>query len=140
MSSSGAGPSEPVNLQLHYTEMIRDSQLEEEGGDSDYDQEMEEADDDEEMEEADNNGEMEEANEGTTDSGVGGGGSETSGQAKRRRERRPNMVGSVRETFTLVDPSGVPKEPKKFAKGYGLQCMCSNPSRNRKSQRGEHPS
>ena len=90
MSSSGAGPSEPVDLQLHYTEMIRDSQLEEEGGDSDYDPEMEEADDDEEMEEAENNVEMEEANEGTTDSGVGGGGSETSGQAK--------SVGSVDQT------------------------------------------
>ena len=104
MSSSGTWPSEPVDLQLHYTEMIRDSQLEEEGGDSDYDPEMEEADDDEEMEEADNNGEMEEANEGTTDSGVAGGGSETSGQAKKRQNRQPNKVGSVREKFTLVDP------------------------------------
>ena len=122
MSFSGAGPSEPVNLQLHYTEMIRDSQLEEEGGDSDYDPEMEEADDDEEMEEAENNGEMEEAKEGTTDSGVGGGGSETTGQAKRCRNRKPNKVGSVRQKFDVVDPSGVPKEPLKFAKGYGLQC------------------
>jgi hypothetical protein len=60
----------------------------------------------------------------TTDSGAGVGGSETSSQANRRvwKKRRPNLVATQRDTFTLVDPaSGIPKEPVKFAKGYGLE-------------------
>jgi hypothetical protein len=59
----------------------------------------------------------------TTDSGIGAGGSETSSQANRRvwKKQRPNLVAAKRDTFTLVDPvSGIPKEPVKFAKGYGL--------------------
>ena len=70
--------------------------------------------DDEEMEEGDEKGAT---GEETTDSGVTRGGSETSSQAKKRWQRKPNKVGSVREKFTLIDPSGVPKEPKKLAKG-----------------------
>jgi hypothetical protein len=52
------------------------------------------------------------------------GGSETTSQANRRvrKKRHPNLVAAQRDTFTLVDPaSGIPKEPLKFAKGYGLQ-------------------
>jgi hypothetical protein len=58
----------------------------------------------------------------TTDSGVGG--SETTSQANKRVQKKwhPNLVAAQRDTFTLVDPaSGIPKEPLKFAKGYGLQ-------------------
>ena len=102
MSSFGAGPSEQADLQLHYHEMFIKSQRQEESGGSD----------DEEMESADE----------TTDDGAARGGSETSSQAKRRWERKPNKVGTVKEKFTLVDPGGVPKEPKKVAKGFGNQC------------------
>jgi hypothetical protein len=58
------------------------------------------------------------------DSGAGAGGSETSSQANKRvqKKRRPNLVAAQWDTFTFVDPaSGIPKEPVKFAKGYGLQ-------------------
>jgi hypothetical protein len=63
-------------------------------------------------------------NQKTTDSGTGAGGSETTSKANRRvrKKRRPNLVDAQRDTFTLVDPaSGIPKEPLKFVKGYGLQ-------------------
>jgi hypothetical protein len=59
----------------------------------------------------------------TTDSGAGTGGSESTSQANRRvrKKRRPNLVATKRDTFTLVDPaSGIPKEPLNFAKGYGF--------------------
>ena len=56
----------------------------------------------------------------TTDSGAGYG-SETSSQAKRCRERRPNQVGTERQKFTVVDSEGAPVETKGLAKGYGLQ-------------------
>jgi hypothetical protein len=64
----------------------------------------------------------------TTNSGAGAGGSETSSQAniRVRKKRRPNLVAAQRDTFTLVDPaSGIPKEPVKFVKGYGLQLAAS---------------
>jgi uncharacterized protein YfbU (UPF0304 family) len=72
----------------------------------------------EEMEDAE---EQRGSGEETTASGAARGGSETSSQAKRCR-RRPNRVGTVRELVRAVDPaSGLPTEPKKLAKGYGLQ-------------------
>jgi hypothetical protein len=103
-------------------------------------QELEEAEkaggneaDDEEMEDAEQDTD---ANE-TTDSGAGGaddttatdatdGGERTDGsQPKRqRRDRRPNMLGTVRQEFTEVSPTGVPLAPIEVVRGYGSQLGC----------------
>jgi hypothetical protein len=85
---------------------------------------------DEDMEDvdasSDDDDDMMEEDEGdaTTTNGDGGGGGATSGGSqgsRKRKDRNPVTVGLVRQAFTLVSPKGVPKEPKEFAAGYGLQ-------------------
>src|SRR4051812_44829899 len=55
----------------------------------------------------------------TIDSGRGGG-SETTGEAKRQwQQRRPNKVGTTKEIVLAVDEkTGLPTEPKSLARGY----------------------
>jgi hypothetical protein len=105
-------------MEEHYRLMALESQQ----GDAEYrPSDDDDADDDAE---AGDDYERRVIDQETTDSGTSAGGSETSSQANRRvqKKRRPNLVAAQRDTFTLVDPtSGIPKEPVKFTKGYGLQ-------------------
>ena len=56
------------------------------------------------------------AEDATTDDG----GARTDGsQPKRqRKDRRPNVLGTVKEEFTEVSSSGQPTEPKELVSGY----------------------
>jgi hypothetical protein len=105
-------------MEEHYRLMALESQQE--------DGEYRPSDDDDADDDADAGDDYERRviDQETTDSGAGVGGSETTSQANRRvrKKRCLNLVVAQRDTFTLVDPaSGIPKEPLKFAKGYGLQ-------------------
>ena len=72
----------------------------------------------------------------STDVGGGdhtdGGGDHTDGTnlpAKRpakkpRKDRTPQAVGNVTDTFTKVSVSGQPQEPRDIAKGYDMQLGC----------------
>ena len=73
--------------------------------------------DDEEMEDVEQEGT---SNDETTTSGVGDttGGTDGSQAKRRRKERRQNTVGTLREEFTEVDLSGLPTLPLELAKGY----------------------
>jgi hypothetical protein len=105
-------------MEEHYRLMALESQLE----DAEYRPSNDDDVDDDAN--ADDDYERRVIDQEITDSGVGVGGSETSSQVNRRvrKKRRPNLVATQRDTFTLVDPaSGIPKEPVKFAKGYDLQ-------------------
>ncbi|KAK1697981.1 hypothetical protein QYE76_014678 [Lolium multiflorum] len=56
---------------------------------------------------------------------AGSSGTGTSGSKRPRKARRQNTVGTGRDTVKEVDPaSGLPKEPKDVAKGYGNQLAC----------------
>jgi hypothetical protein len=106
-------------MEEHYRLMALESQQE----DAEYRPSDDDDDDADDDAEAGDNYERRLIDQETTDSGTGAGGSETSSQANRRvwKKRRPNLVATQRDTFTLVDPdSGIPKEPVKFVKGYGL--------------------
>jgi hypothetical protein len=105
-------------MEEHYRLMALESQQE--------DAEYRPSDDDDADDDADAGDDYERRviDQETTDSGADTGGSETSSQVNKRvrKKRRPNLVATKRDTFTLVDPaSGIPKEPVKFAQGYGLQ-------------------
>ena len=55
----------------------------------------------------------------------GGGGNPTAKKLKKqRKERTPQAVGTVTDTFTKVSKSGQPQEPWGVAKGYGMQLGC----------------
>ena len=62
------------------------------------------------------------AEDATTDDG----GARTDGsQPKRqRKDRRPNVLGIVKEEFTEVSSEGHPTAPKEIAKGYAGQLGC----------------
>ena len=62
------------------------------------------------------------AEDATTDDG----GARTDGsQPKRqRKDRRPNVLGTVKEEFTEVDSDGHPTAPKELVKGYSVQLGC----------------
>ena len=62
------------------------------------------------------------AEDATTDDG----GARTDGsQPKRqRKDRRPSVLGTVKEEFTQVDSDGNPTEPKHIVKGYSVQLGC----------------
>ena len=62
------------------------------------------------------------AEDATTDDG----GARTDGsQLKRqRKDRRPNVLGTVREEFTEVNSDGHPTAPKHVVKGYSIQLGC----------------
>ena len=62
------------------------------------------------------------AEDATTDDG----GARTDGsQPKRqRKDRRPNVLGTVKEEFTEVDSDGHPTAPKHVVKGYSVQLGC----------------
>ena len=54
----------------------------------------------------------------TTDSGAAGDGE----PKKQRKQRRPNRVGTTKESFFAVNPqTGLPTHPPELARGYGLQ-------------------
>ena len=66
-----------------------------------------------------------------TPSGVGDattvdGSARTDGsQPKRqRKDRRPNMLGTVKEEFTEVNSNGHPTMPKELLKGYSVHLGC----------------
>ena len=60
----------------------------------------------------------------TTDTGAAGTDGTSGSSAKRQRKpRRQNVVGTGRIVFTKVDEvSGMPIEPERYAKGFGIQC------------------
>ena len=62
------------------------------------------------------------AEDATTDDGS----ARTDGsQPKRqRKDRRPNVLGTVKEEFTEVDSNGNPTVPERIVKGYSLQLGC----------------
>ena len=62
------------------------------------------------------------AEDATTDDG----GARTDGsQPKRqRKDRRPNVLGTVKEEFTEVSSSGHPTAPKELVKGYAGHLGC----------------
>ena len=70
------------------------------------------------------------AGDDTTDGATGDettdGGKRTDGrQPKRqRKDRRPNVLGTVKQAFTEVSTSGHPLALDKFVKGYGAQLGC----------------
>ena len=43
---------------------------------------------------------------------------------KQRKDRTPQAVATVTDTFTKVSLSGQPQEPRNIAKGYGMQLGC----------------
>jgi hypothetical protein len=116
-SSRQEGQEEGCDLEAHYMQYLcappegeggglsmrrADEYMEDAGDDDDYDfgdDEMEDADDDDGQE-----------GEETTTSGAGGDGNETTTSGERRRkDRRPNAVNTVRSEITEVDPaSGLP--------------------------------
>ena len=56
----------------------------------------------------------------------GGGGSNPTAKRhkKPRKDRTPQAVGTVTDTFTKVSLSGQPQEPRTIASGYGMQLGC----------------
>ena len=81
-------------------------------------------------EDATTNGAAEDA---TTDDG----GARTDGsQPKRqRKDRHPNVLGTVREEFTEVNSDGHPMAPKELVKGYSVQLGCILRSTSRSTPR-----
>ena len=65
-------------------------------------------------------------NDGAADATTDDGGARTDGsQPKRqRKDRRPNVLGTVREEFTEVNSDGHPTAPKHVVKGYSIQLGC----------------
>jgi len=43
---------------------------------------------------------------------------------RQRKDRRPNVLRTVKEEFTQVDSNGHPTEPKQIVKGYSVQLGC----------------
>ena len=62
------------------------------------------------------------AKDATTDDG----GAHTDGSQpkKQRKDRSPNVLGTVREEFTEVNSDGHPTAPKHVVKGYSVQLGC----------------
>ena len=67
----------------------------------------------------------------TTDGGdhgpSGSGTNPTAGKKTRRPRQKPRkaqVLANVRDEFTSVSPCGLPLEPKKLAKGFGMQIGC----------------
>ena len=63
--------------------------------------------------------------QGHTDVGAGGNPpSAKKKSTKPRKDRTPQAVTTVTDTFTKVSLSGQPQEPRNIAKGYGMQLGC----------------
>ena len=65
--------------------------------------------------------------QGHTDTDVGAGGNPKKTRKKStkpRKDRTPQAVATVTDTFTKVSLSGQPQEPRNIAKGYGMQLGC----------------
>ena len=64
--------------------------------------------------------------DGAADATTNDGGARTDGsQPKRqRKDRRPNVLGTVKEEFTEVSSNGHPTTPKELVKGCSLQLGC----------------
>ena len=61
----------------------------------------------------------------TNTSGAGGDGTSGSEATCKRKARRPNQLGTTRESFTEVDPkSGLPTTSYEYAKSYVNQIGC----------------
>ncbi len=113
----------------------RMSQEEEEAEDELYEpnEEEEEGDDDEDDEEGDD-----EDDGGET--GDGGGTTDGSQSKKQRKDRQPNVLGTMQQEVTEVSLSGIPKAPSDVAKGYANQVACilrDSVSINTKNLRGK---
>ena len=62
------------------------------------------------------------AEDATTDDGSA---STDGSQSKRqRKDRRPNVLSTVKEEFTEVNSDGYPTAPKEIVKGYAVQLGC----------------
>ena len=65
------------------------------------------------------------ADQGHTDVGAGGNPKKPRKKStKPRKDRTPQAVATVTDTFTKVSLSGQPQEPRNIAKGYGMQLGC----------------
>ena len=64
--------------------------------------------------------------DGAADATTDDGGAHTDGSKPKRqqKDRRPNMVGTVKEEVTEVDSNGNPTAPERIVKGYSLQLGC----------------
>ena len=64
--------------------------------------------------------------DGTADATTDDGGARTDGsQPKRqRKDRRPSVLGTVKEEYTEVNTDGHPTAPKEIVKGYTVQLGC----------------
>ena len=63
--------------------------------------------------------------QGHTDVGAGGNPPPAKKKStKPRKDRTPQAVATVTDTFTKVSLSGQPQEPRNIAKGYGMQLGC----------------
>ena len=65
-------------------------------------------------------------NGATEDATTDDGSARTDGsQSKRqRKDRRPNVLSTVKEEFTEVNSDGYPTVPKEIVKGYAVQLGC----------------
>ena len=45
----------------------------------------------------------------------------TDGSQSRKRNQKPNVVGTIRQEFTIVTAGGIPVQPERYATGYGRQ-------------------
>ena len=62
------------------------------------------------------------AEDATTDDG--GARTDVSQPKRQRKDRRPNVLRTVKEEFTEVNSDGHPTAPKELVKGYSVQLGC----------------
>ena len=64
--------------------------------------------------------------DGAADATTDDGGARTDGSQPKmqRKDRRPSVLGTVREEFTEVNSDGHPTAPKHIVKGYSIQLGC----------------
>ena len=64
--------------------------------------------------------------DGAADATADDGGARTDGSQskKQRKDRRPSVLGTVKEEFTEVNSDGHPTTPKELVKGYSVQLGC----------------
>lgn len=92
----------------------------EDDSESEYDFEAEDADD----AGSSNGDEEDDTSRGGDRRDVGGSDAAAKKKKKERQDRKPAALGTNREEFTVVKPTGQPVEPAKLAAGYGIQLGC----------------
>ncbi len=88
----------------------------EDDSESEYDFEAEDADDAGRS----NGDEEDDTSRGGDRRDVGGSDAAAKKKKKERQDRKPAALGTNREEFTVVKPTGQPVEPAKLAAGYGI--------------------